>query len=188
MQSFVHGVNCAVAHLQFEAILDQPGSAAMPQAGRPFTVTDPNPPITYGDLYAVLALLTVTPFRLIRLPPLPLLVLSYAIEAYVLFLVRYPMLTKILPTISGDAKYLQPGLFSITTHLIATNDAAGLSVDQGGLGYKGILTTLEGMCQEVVEWNLEHSEIDTQRSAYKSSVSLAEEIRRVGTMGKTIAR
>ena len=180
MQSFVHGANCAVAHLQLEAILAQPGSSSKPQAGRPFTVTDPNPPITYGDLYFLIATLTVTPFRVIRLPPLPLLLVSYVIEAYSLFLLRYPVIARILPTISGNTKYLQPGIFSITTHLIATNEAACRPVEQGGLGYTGILTTLEGMCQEVLEWNEEHSGVGVQRKVYRSSVSLAEDIKRIG--------
>ncbi|KAL8383444.1 hypothetical protein RB595_010577 [Gaeumannomyces hyphopodioides] len=47
VQSFVHGLNCGAAHLDFEAVLARPASASSPQAGRPFTVTDPNPPIRF---------------------------------------------------------------------------------------------------------------------------------------------
>ena len=52
---------------------------------------------------------------------------------------------------------LQPGLWSICTHLIAdyrTLDA-GKSVAEGGLGYRGVLTTRKGLVGVMVEWNRE---------------------------------
>lgn len=111
-----------------------------------------------------------------------MLLLSYVVEAYCLLLVRYPLLRKVLPPISGDVKHLKPPLFSVTTHLYATNEAVSRPVKDGGLGYRGILTTLEGMVQEVVEWNQEHVKQDeATRKKYKSSVSLAEEIEKIGT-------
>ncbi|KAJ9131737.1 NAD(P)-binding protein [Pleurostoma richardsiae] len=186
VQSFVHGLNCAVAHLQFEAVLARPDSASAPQAGRPFTVTDPNPPVTYGDLYLLLRTLTVTPFRIIWLPPLPMLLLSYIIEAYSLLRVRFPVTQYILPEISGDIKHLKPALFSITTHLVANNAAASRPVDEGGIGYRGILSTLEGMCQEVLDWNREHLESNGNGKVYSSSVRLAEEIQKLGPLATTI--
>lgn len=179
MQSFVHGANAAIAHLLFEAVLASPESCSRAQAGRPFTVTDPNPPITYGDLYYALSLLAVTGFRTVRLPPLLLLLPSYLVEWYTLLLARFRIARLFLPSISGSIRHVKPALFSITTHLVATSDAASRPVEQGGLGYKGVLTTLEGMVQEVVDWNREHTDTTTKpNKTYKTSVAFADDIGR----------
>ncbi|KUI54180.1 Sterol-4-alpha-carboxylate 3-dehydrogenase, decarboxylating [Cytospora mali] len=199
VQSFVHGINCALAHLQFEAILADPASHSSPQAGRPFCVTDPNPPIYYRDLYSLVSQLTTTPFRILELPPLPMLLLSYCIEFYSLLPARFPLLARYLRPLSGDVKHLQPGLFSICTHLVANNSVISKPVEQGGLGYRGVLTTLDGMCQELFDWNKEqeeHAKKDvapaknssgrTAPKWYRNSVSLAEEIQKLGEVGKMI--
>ncbi|KAK3336297.1 hypothetical protein B0T19DRAFT_35313 [Cercophora scortea] len=180
VQSFVHGINAAIAHLQLEAVLTPPESASAPQAGRPFTITDPNPPITYSDLYLLISSLAVTPFRVILLQPVGMLLLSYPVEWYILLLVKVPRLRKVFPPLMGEVKHLQPALFSICTHVIATAAAASRRVEDGGIGYTGILTTLEGMVQEVVEWNHEHQIAAAAGGevVYQSSVSLADEIQK----------
>ncbi len=179
VQSFVHGINTAVAHLHFEAVLTSSGSFQLPQAGRPFVVTDPNPPITYSDLYFLINTLAITPFQTIKLQPMPMILLSYIIEGYTLLLIKWPVLRWFLPSVPGDIKHLRPALFSICTHLVASNDSISRPVASGGLGYGGILTTLEGMTQEVAEWNRVHQVQDAKDIAYQSSVSLADEIRKV---------
>jgi len=186
IQSFVHCANVAVAHLQLEAVLTTPASASSPQAGRPFTITDPNPPILYGDLYYLIKLLSVTPSRRIHLQPVLVLLPSYLVEWYSVLLVKYPLLGKILPPLSGDVRHLKPALFSITTHLFATNEPANRPVEEGGIGYKGILTSLEGMTQEVLEWNREHPDVTAPRKIYQSSLSLADEIRKLGAVTSTV--
>lgn len=209
MQNFVHGINCAVAHLQFEAILADPASAPRPQAGRPFCVTDPGPPIYYGDMYRAMQTLVATPFSLVRVPPLPMLLLSYAIEWYNLLPARVPALRKVgLPGLPGGAAHLQPALFSICTHLLTDMRDAQRPVAEGGLGYRGVLTTLEGMCQEILDWNLEQQEHAAARRGsrapeddgggvawsktpgtkklYKTSVLLAEEIQKLGVVGQAV--
>lgn len=197
VQSFVHGINCALAHLQFESILAEKGSHSSPQAGRPFCVTDPNRPIYYGDLYGLLSKLAITPFRLVSLPPMPLVLVSYLVEFYSLLPYRLPSgLARFMPPLSGDIKHLQPGLFSICTHLVADNADSSMAVTDGGLGYRGVLTTLEGMCQELVEWNREQEEHATQAALvadgakgvryFHSSVSLAEQMQKVGLVGKNV--
>lgn len=178
MQSFVHGANAAVAHLLFEAVLTSPESCSRAQAGRPFTVTDPNPPITYGDLYFALSLLAATGFRSVHLPPVLLLLPSYLVEWYTLLLARFRIARLFLPSISGGVRHLKPALFSITTHLVATSDAASRPVEHGGLGYKGVLTTLDGMVQEVVDWNRENADATKPKKTYKTSVALADDISR----------
>ncbi|GAB1311465.1 hypothetical protein MFIFM68171_01675 [Madurella fahalii] len=176
VQSFVHGSNVAVAHLDFEAVLASRESASSPQAGRPFVITDPNPPISYRDLYSLIETLAVTPFRISPLQPIVMVLLSYPIEWYTLLRVRYPFLQKVLPELTGEVKHLKPGIFSICTHLVASNEVASQSAAAGGLGYRGVVTTLEGMTQEVIEWNRDHKDSAGTRKSYQTSVSLADEI------------
>ena len=156
-------------------------------AGRPFVVTDPNPPITYRDLYSVIKTLSIHSFRTIPVPPVLMLLLSHAVELYSELPHRLPLLGKVLPELSGDLRHLKPGIFSITTHLVASDADARRPVSEGGLGYVGLLTTLEGMAHEVLEWNDEHlggggggagSSLKT-RKAYTTSVSLADKIKRL---------
>ncbi|OAA61974.1 NAD(P)-binding domain protein [Niveomyces insectorum RCEF 264] len=185
--SFVHGANCALAHLHFEAVLADPGSATAPQAGRPFTVTDPNVPIRFSDLWLAIETLSITPFRTLPVTPIVMLLLSYVIEAYCLLPFRFPVLKSIVPPLTGDIKHLKPPLFSIITHLYATNEACGRAVRDGGLGYHGVLTTLEGVVQEILDWNHEHAGQDKSMwKKYRSSVSMAEEIAKIGTTAKQL--
>jgi hypothetical protein len=176
----VHGANCAIAHLQLEAILAQPSSHTVPQAGRPFTITDPNPPIMFGDLYGALKLLAVTPFSAPHMQPVPMLLFSYVVEAYAIARVRYRWLGTILPELKGDVKHLKPPLFSITTHLPASAADAMRSVADGGIGYEGVITTQDGMVGEIVEWNREHKDEVAERRKWMTSVSLADEIQKMG--------
>jgi hypothetical protein len=146
-------------------------------------VTDPNPPITYSDLNNAIRILSIHPFYPITLPPVLCLLLAYAIEWYNLLPYRLPRwLRYAIPRIPGDIKYLQPGLFSICTHLVASDTEARKPVEDGGLGYRGVLTTLQGMTLEVLEWNREHpsDQVGTLKRAYTTSVTLAETIQRLG--------
>ncbi|CAK7235042.1 hypothetical protein SBRCBS47491_009155 [Sporothrix bragantina] len=189
VNSFVHGMNCSVAHLNFEAVLADPRSSTAPQAGRPFAVTDPNPPILFGDLWFAIEKLSVTPFRTMSLVAVQMLLLSYAIEAYIKLPQRFPVLKNILPPLTGDTKHLQPALFSIVTHLYATNDPVSKPVKEGGLDYRGLVQTMDGVTQELLDWNLEHQGLD--KSAwikYRSSVSMADEIENIGHAAKAMQK
>lgn len=128
---------------------------------------------------------------------MPFVLVSYLVEFYTLLPYRLPSsLAPFIPPLSGDIKHLQPGLFSICTHLVADNADAGMAVSDGGLGYRGVLTTLEGMCQELVDWNREQEEHAAQAALvadgtkgvryFHSSVSLAEQMQRVGLVGKNV--
>ncbi|KAK8097426.1 hypothetical protein PG984_016565 [Apiospora sp. TS-2023a] len=187
VQSFVHGANVAVAHLHHEAALLQ---KECPQAGRPFVVTDPNPPIAYDHMYTAIRTLSIHPFMVLSLPPAVMLLMAYAIEWWSVLPYRFPMFKAIIPAVRGDARYLKPGLFSICTHLVATNDESARPVSEGGLGYKGVTTTMEGMVQQILEWNTEHAGANGQgyiaRKAYTTSVSLADHIQKLGTLSNTI--
>lgn len=127
----------------------------------------------------------VTPCRQLQLQPMPVLLMAYFIEWYSLIPFRWPLLSRtllknILPPVTGDARHLKPPLFSITTHLFATNEVVSRPVKSGGLGYEGVVTTLEGMTQEIVDWNHEHSDSSATRKAYQTSVSLADDIEQLG--------
>ncbi|KAL8407331.1 hypothetical protein RB594_006241 [Gaeumannomyces avenae] len=152
VRSFAHGLNCGGAHLDLEAILACPASASSLQAGRPFTVTDPNPPIRFQDVWFMLKTLSITPFRTLSLVPVLMLSLSYAVEWYCLLPVRHPrVLGALLPRITGRVVLLKPPLFSITTHLVATNGDAPRPMADGGFGYKSLIATMEGIVHKVLK-------------------------------------
>ncbi|KAI1371177.1 NAD(P)-binding protein [Hypoxylon crocopeplum] len=183
VQSFVHGANVAIAHLQHEAVLALPWPESARYAGRPFVVTDPNPPIMYRDLYTAIATLSVHPFRTVGVPPVVILLLAHAVEIYAELPYKFPFLRRVLPALKGDIRHLKPGIFSICTHLVASNEEIGKPVSQGGLGYTGVLTTLEGMALEILEWNEEHVDDVKNRKAYTTSISLAEQIQKLWAVG-----
>ncbi|XXH01943.1 hypothetical protein Hte_008306 [Hypoxylon texense] len=184
-QSFVHGANVAIAHLEHEAVLALPSSSK--HAGRPFVVTDPNPAITYNDLYTAIRTLSVHPFCTIKVAPVVILLLAHALEIYAELPYKYPFLRKVLPELKGDIRHLRPGIFSICTHLVASNEEVSKPVSQGGLGYSGVLTTLEGMVLEILEWNQEHVDDANTRKAYTTSISLAGQIQKLWAVGGSSA-
>ncbi|KAI0411601.1 hypothetical protein F5X98DRAFT_357008 [Xylaria grammica] len=192
VQSFVHGANVAIAHLHHEAVLVQP--SATTHSGRPFVVTDPNPPISYGDLYSSIRVLSRHSFTTVSLPPVLLLLISHFVEFYSDLPYQpfpFSILGKLLPSLKGDVRHLKPGIFSITTHLIGSNSESSKPVAEGGLGYQGVMTTLEGMVLEVLEWNREHENFGEgkgkTKKAYTTSISLAETIKQLGTVGHQVA-
>ena len=161
VQNFVNSRNVALAHLQFEAALalapgnDQP----MPRcAGRTFNVTDAGPPIAFADIYEAGEHLSATRVRTKRQSPLALLLVAYAIEAWCLLLARLPFLTTVfgLREPSGPIHMLQPAVFGVSIHTIVDDTAAKKSIAEGGIGYEAGCTTLEGVCEQILNWNREH--------------------------------
>lgn len=199
VQSFVHGANVAIGHLQHEAVLlSRDAIDDIPQSGRPFVVTDPNPPITFDDIYLAISTLSVHPFRLQIIPPVLMLCLSYLVEWLIVLPHRFPWLKSIAPKIEGEMRSLQPGIFTICTHLIASDTDARKPVSQGGLGYTGVMTTMQGMVLEILEWNREHSAADgtdkeslttskskAMKKLYTSSVTFADQMRQAVSVGGT---
>ncbi|KAF4436616.1 cholesterol dehydrogenase [Fusarium acutatum] len=142
VQNFAHGANVAVAHLHHEAALAKENCT---QAGKPFVVTDVGPPITLGDVYTAVEVLSIHPFRNVIVPPLIILFVTHIVEWLILLSHRLPFLKRILPEVEGDLRTVQPGLITICTHLVASDAEARKPISEGGLGYKGLLTTLEGV-------------------------------------------
>ncbi|GJJ09489.1 hypothetical protein Clacol_003712 [Clathrus columnatus] len=158
VQSFVYVENCALAHLLYEQrILEfaQYGSSATADiSGQAFNITDPNPPVAFGDVYTTLTTLTETKF--IDLPPVLMLSIAYLIEKYYLARMFSPFWSYILPKPNSDLAFLQPSLFNlIQVHLIFDDSRARKAPKEGGLGYDPPWTTMEGLCKLVIEWQKE---------------------------------
>jgi hypothetical protein len=148
MQTFVHTDNVALAHLLYEqALISSPEKVS----GKKFLMTDPNPAVTFGDVYRLLAVLNS--FRPIEVPALPMIVLAQLIEWYTLARITIPPLKWILPKVPGMLSQLQPATINVAnSHQFSHNTIIERSVEDGGLGYRGIYTTLEGMCTQLKAW------------------------------------
>ena len=124
-------------------------------------------------------MLKPTPVKIVKLLPVVMLLISYCIEFYCLSLVRFPWLKVVFTEFGEYSGYngnearlfnLQPSLFTICTHLIANDAKARKPLEEGGLGYKGIWTTLEGMCNEVKRWNDKYSKTVKKTRARSNSI------------------
>jgi hypothetical protein len=128
--------------------------------GQAFMITDPGPPPTYGDIYVGLETLSNGETHFPSMSPTAMLLLAQVLELY--YLSRYFLTVSafsvlrsigaILPPLGGDIVNMQPSLFLLTSvHLVFDDSRARLSPQKGGLGYKGLWTTLDGVCKTVDE-------------------------------------
>lgn len=123
-------------------------------------MTDPNPAISFGDIYTLLETLSKTPVSFPTIPPMPLFLLAHLIEFY--SIIQFKYLPWLLPKIQGDLDQIQPSLFSISgAFCVADDTRAKQAPELGGLGYNPPLTTLEGMCKQLVDWNSKAGIADT---------------------------
>jgi hypothetical protein len=154
----------ALAHLQFEAALAPSNNNNKPKpmplcAGRTFNVTDEGAPPAFADIYAAAQELCATRVRVTFQNPLVLFLLAHVVEAWCLLLARLPpsLTDKLgLREPSGPLHMLQPSVFSVAIHTLIDDSQARKSVAEGGIGYRAACTTLEGVCQQILEWNREH--------------------------------
>lgn len=150
LQNLVYAENVSVAHLLYEQRLLDKSTPDI--GGKAFCVTDPNPPITFGDLYTLIPALSKVPIGFTYVSPVMMLLASHVIELYVILQHRY--LPWILPKLKGDLAELQPALFAISTVNAVFSDArARKRPEDGGLGYRAPYTTMEGMCKQLLDWN-----------------------------------
>ncbi|KAH6648573.1 hypothetical protein BKA67DRAFT_594100 [Truncatella angustata] len=176
-QNCVHIGHVSLGHLLFEAALAS--NAKMPQcAGRPFLITDPGAAPLFQDYYRLLQSLAITPVKVIPVPPAVMLLLAYVVEAFD-SLSQFPGFKWAKP--KGDLAMLQPSIFSAATHVPILDAAAKKSVAEGGLGYKGVCTTMEGMCQQLLDWNMEHENRAHERND-KPLATVAQSARNVATV------
>ncbi|KAK7452175.1 hypothetical protein VKT23_012278 [Stygiomarasmius scandens] len=174
---FVYVENCALAHLLYERRLidlESPSPTNPDIGGQAFAIADPGPPPTYGDVYTTLTTLTDGETHFPNLSPTFMLFLSYSIEFYYIsrdiLISSLPFLASVIPPINGDLINLQPSLYNLTmTHLIFDDSRARLPPSQGGLGYRGAWTTLEGLHKTAEE---HYKREDPSRRSGVAGVSL----------------
>lgn len=179
LHNFVYVENGSLAHLCYERrLLDiiEGGEKAGPDiGGQAFAITDAGPPITYGDVYQVLATLTngLTVFPTLSATAMLLLAhifelvhLSYSF----LSLSNSPLLRRLshyVPRLNGDLINLQPSLYALTmVHLIWDDSRARKSAMEGGLGYNPPWTTMQGLCKLVEEHMKGDGKGEADRSAH----------------------
>ncbi|KIJ51055.1 hypothetical protein M422DRAFT_74407 [Sphaerobolus stellatus SS14] len=157
IQSFVYVENCALAHLLYEQrLLELASDSKNPDiGGQAFNICDPNPPIAYDDTYQVLS--TLNPeTKFIHLPPVLMLGLSHLIEAYYVTRLYVPGLQYILPETPSRMTLLQPSIFNLVqSHLVFDDSRAKKLAKDGGLDYQAPYTSLEALCNLVIEWTKE---------------------------------
>lgn len=159
IQNFVNAENVSIAHLLYEQRLVSPATSDKDKTskvdigGQSFVVTDPNPPITFSDMYLLLSTVSKTPTTFPNYPCMLFFLSSYLIEWYVLLQEGY--LSWLLPPLTNkDLLQLQPALFSVCNpHTIADDSRARERPELGGLGFSAPITTMDGMCREVEAWN-----------------------------------
>jgi nucleoside-diphosphate-sugar epimerase len=163
--NFVNAQNVSIAHLAFEASLLSDKDVG----GRTYYVTDPGIPLYFGELYTVLNTLAHkdTPANFPRIPGVPMLVMGYAIEAYMLLRARF--LPK-LPPITGDIAMITPAMFNMSTvHTVYDNRLATEEI-----GYNPPISTMEGLCLQMLEWNCKVEQVIIEKGGLSSRESKKE--------------
>lgn len=95
-----------------------------------------------------------------RLPPLPLYLTAHLVEFWSLLLARAPLLTRLgLREPRGPARDLQPSIFTPAAFIMVVDKEARKTVEDGGIGYQGLCTTLEGVCDQIWRWNQEQESV-----------------------------
>ena len=188
IQNFLYVENCSIAHLCYEARLNEIAAHAdlksntaltpIDIGGDAFVIADPNPPPTYGDVYKAINLLSSSYATFPYLSPTFMLTLSHIFEN--IYLIRHRLssyhnlpiphplrllsyLAILIPKLNGDLVSLQPSMFElIMAHLFFDDSRARLPPEQGGLGYNSPWTTLEGLCKLVEEFRKSNGLPDTE--------------------------
>jgi hypothetical protein len=127
--------------------------------------------------------------RITPLPPVLTLLVAYTIESYCLTLARFPVLRKVLKEPeASEASFmnLQPSLFTICTHLIASDAEARKPLEDGGLGYQGVYTTMEGMCEEMRLWVEKYGSKTEEMRLSSGAEKVAVEVRNVGGVAGSV--
>lgn len=116
---------------------------------------------------------------------MPILLIAPILEAYTLLRAYVPQLGRVLPALQGNTAKIAPSLFSISgTHQIGNNEPAGRQPEDGGIGYKGVCTTLEGMVAEAKAWNDDPA---NAKYLHLSKLStMAKEVKNVVKMPSTV--
>ncbi|KAI1798025.1 NAD(P)-binding protein [Ganoderma leucocontextum] len=164
LQSFIHVENCSVAHLAYEQrLIELERGSTNPNpdiGGQAFCIADAGPPVTYGEVYRGITELSKGEVTFTPLSATVMLAFAMVVECYYLArhaLLRAPApfsaLAKLVPALNGGIVFLQPSMWSLTqVHLIFDDSRARAPPAEGGLGYNGHVTTLQGICKGVAEY------------------------------------
>ncbi|KAF9647379.1 NAD-binding protein [Thelephora ganbajun] len=182
VQHFISVENCSLAHLCYEhRLVELEHSGRNPDiGGRSFIVTDAGPPIAYGDFYRVVEILTEGDVKFQVLSPSLMLLLAHVVQMYCLatyFLSQssnIPLRTvgSFLPRLSSLLVDLQPSLWNLTNvHLIFDSSNARARPEAGGLGYEPLWTSLEGICQLVLDYQSKRVVDDGHTSGGQGSLA-----------------
>lgn len=154
IQNWVHAENISLAHLLYESALLSPHASKV--SGRTYAITDPNPPPSFGDTYKVCRL--CVRIKINYIPSVIILIMAYATELYCLTLARFPIFGRLgFKEPTGPISMLQPAtMVSSNVFQFANDGPARKSVEEGGLGYKGGCTTLDGLVNQCRLFNLEY--------------------------------
>ncbi|KAK4174224.1 hypothetical protein QBC36DRAFT_44908 [Triangularia setosa] len=154
VQSYVYSRNVSLAHLQFEhALLPSPTVPAC--AGKPFVITDAGPPITFRDMALACETLSEAPFVYSETAPIVIHAIAHIMEFWSLLLARLPVLTKVLGwrEAKGPISMLQPAVLNVGIHSVVDDSKARKKVEEGGIGYTPVASTLEGFAMQIGEFN-----------------------------------
>ncbi|KAE9396468.1 hypothetical protein BT96DRAFT_111764 [Gymnopus androsaceus JB14] len=157
----VYVENCSLAHLLYEQRLVELSSANGESTnpdigGQAFTVTDPAQPFFWSDHQAAMVYFSRGQHRCAMLASTPFILQSYLIERY--YIVKYYLrshfflawIGKYLPPLRANLVTVQPAFMAqCCINLVADDSRARLPPSQGGLGYKGPWSALEGLCKSV---------------------------------------
>ncbi|KAI6131025.1 3-beta hydroxysteroid dehydrogenase/isomerase family-domain-containing protein [Pisolithus croceorrhizus] len=157
LQSYIYVENCALGHLCYEQrLLElQKGGSNPDIGGQAFNITDAGPPCTFGDVHHALSTLD-SEYKAPDCSFTFMLSLAHIIEGLYVSKALLSMsdsvlcraIARIIPAISGDLVNLQPSTFALAAvHLVFDDTRARLSPSEGGLGYNGPYTTLQGICK-----------------------------------------
>lgn len=143
--------NVSLAHFKLEEVLLSEHADKV--AARPFLVTDDGPPMRFNDSYRILDVTSITGFKVFNVPPLLILLVSYLIETYCMLLAQVPLLRSWMSEPTDPLILFQPSTFASSLNVIVDDSDARRAPEFGGLGYRPMCTTLEGLCEQVLEWN-----------------------------------
>lgn len=103
--------------------------------------------------YTALEMLAESPVKILYPPPVLMLLLAAVIEAWCI-LVRLPGFRSLgLREPEPPLYFLQPACFDAAICSIIDDSDARKSPADGGIGYRGGCTTMEGICQQIADWN-----------------------------------
>lgn len=109
-----------------------------------------------------------------------MLILAHVLEAYQLTRDYIPLLGRVIPSLKSPMIHMQPAMLQVAmSHQVASNDEISKPPEQGGLGYRGIFTSMEGMCTEIREW------IDLYGGTHgpkKTGVSQVKDLKNIGAV------